>query len=57
MHIPLAMTRLDIADYVGLTIETVSRTLSKFARQKLIVITPNGVRLLKEQTIRIMGEI
>ena len=57
VHIPLAMTRLDIADYVGLTIETVSRTLSKFARQKLIVITPNGVRLLKEQTIRIMGEI
>ena len=56
-HIPLAMTRQDIADFVGLTIETVSRTLSKFARQKLIVITPNGVRLLNEQKVRIMGEI
>jgi len=34
--IPLPMTRQDIADYLGLTIETVSRTLTKFAREKII---------------------
>ena len=57
VNIPLAMTRQDIADYLGLTIETVSRTLSKFAKQKLIVITPDGVRLLNEEKIRILGEL
>ena len=34
--IDLAMTRQDIADYLGLTIETVSRTLSQFEREGLI---------------------
>ena len=34
--IELAMSRQDIADYLGLTIETVSRTLSQFERNALI---------------------
>jgi CRP/FNR family transcriptional regulator, nitrogen fixation regulation protein len=34
----LAMTRQDIADYLGLTIETVSRTLSQFERDQLITL-------------------
>jgi CRP/FNR family nitrogen fixation transcriptional regulator len=36
--IELAMTRQDIADYLGLTIETVSRTLSQFERSSVIAI-------------------
>jgi CRP/FNR family transcriptional regulator len=39
-HIALPMTRGDIADYVGLTIETVSRTLTKLRSDGLIDI-PN----------------
>lgn len=44
--ITLAMTRQDIADYLGLTIETVSRTLSQLERDAVIEIpTARQIRL------------
>ena len=45
-HIPLPMGRQDIADYLGLTIETVSRTINQMQRAHQLVIVPDGVRLL-----------
>jgi CRP/FNR family transcriptional regulator len=54
--IPLPMSRSDIADYLGLTIETVSRTISKLAREKLIVVVPDGVRLLDPDRIAALAK-
>jgi CRP/FNR family transcriptional regulator, anaerobic regulatory protein len=44
--IDLPMSRQDIADYLGLTIETVSRTLNRLERDGVIQIVPGGVSLL-----------
>ncbi|KAA5607286.1 helix-turn-helix domain-containing protein [Roseospira marina] len=51
--IPLAMGRVDIADYVGLTVETVSRTMTAFKREGLIDLpSPNHVAIPDTQALR-----
>jgi CRP/FNR family transcriptional regulator len=46
--VPLPMGRLDIADYLGLTVETVSRTLTGFKQEGLIALPAvNQVALLQ----------
>jgi CRP/FNR family nitrogen fixation transcriptional regulator len=38
-NLDLPMSRLDVADYLGLTIETVSRGISQFKRQRFITVS------------------
>jgi CRP/FNR family transcriptional regulator len=43
-QILLRMTRAEIGNYLGLTLETVSRALSRLAREQLIAFTDKGRR-------------
>jgi CRP/FNR family transcriptional regulator len=54
--VPLPMRRQDIADFLGLKLETVSRTLAKLEQQNVIRLFPNGVFLTGlEQTALVTG--
>jgi CRP/FNR family nitrogen fixation transcriptional regulator len=54
--IELAMTRQDVADYLGLTIETVSRTLSQLERDGLIARpTARRIVLKNQVALRALG--
>ena len=53
----LPMSRNDIADYLGLTIETVCRTLSAFKRAAVIGIpTAPRIELLDREALEAAGE-
>jgi CRP/FNR family transcriptional regulator, anaerobic regulatory protein len=52
----LPMLRSDIASYLGLSMETVSRTLSRFREQNLLSIKGKRVRLLDIPCIRSMAQ-
>jgi CRP/FNR family nitrogen fixation transcriptional regulator len=53
--VTFAMTRQDIADYLGLTIETVSRSLSQFERDGVIVLA--SARELRLTNFKALEEI
>lgn len=51
-HIDLPMGRGDIADYLGLTVETVSRTFTKLRNDGLIALpSPNSVEVLDAEQL------
>jgi CRP-like cAMP-binding protein len=55
--VDLQMTRADIADFLGLTIETVSRTLSKMKTRRLIDLPQSAcVHLLDMKELQRMAE-
>lgn len=54
--VPLPMSRQDIADYLGLTIETVSRTFSKLFKEKTLLNVPDGVRILELDRLNALAQ-
>jgi len=54
--VPLPMRRQDIADFLGLKLETVSRTLAKLEQKNVIRLVPKGVFLTGlEHTLLVTG--
>jgi CRP/FNR family transcriptional regulator len=48
----LRMTREEIGSYLGLKLETVSRTLSKFAADDMVEVEQRNVRILDPEALR-----
>ena len=55
-HVELVMGRCDIADYLGLTVETVCRVLSDLKRRGVIEVSPHSVTLLDRFTLNAISE-
>ena len=50
----LRMTREEIGSYLGLKLETVSRTFSKFAEEKIIEVKQRHVRILNPDALKLL---
>jgi CRP/FNR family transcriptional regulator len=55
-QITLRMTRAEIGNYLGMTLETVSRALSRLARCELIQFAEKGRREIRIPEVRALGE-
>lgn len=56
--IEFPMSRMDIADFLGLTVETISRGFAKLRRDKIISLPkPHTVEILRPNCLRELGEV
>lgn len=56
-HFRLPMSRADLGNYLGLTVETVSRTLSRFQKQGLIEADKKEITITDMDALRKIGDM
>jgi CRP/FNR family transcriptional regulator len=56
-HFRLPMSRVDIGNYMGLTVETVSRVFSRMQKMEIIRVDNKEIELLDLQGLRNMANI
>ncbi len=49
------MSRADIGNYLGLTVETVSRVFSRFQKQALLEVDKKEIEILDMERLRAMA--
>jgi CRP-like cAMP-binding protein len=56
IFVPLTLTRQELADLVGTTIETAIRTMSRWHKDEILLTEPNGFRLLDRAALESLAE-
>jgi CRP/FNR family transcriptional regulator len=56
-HFRLPMSRVDIGNYLGLTVETVSRVFSRMQKMEILRVDNKEIEILDIQGVRIMANI
>ena len=54
-QIVLPMCRRDIADYLGLTVETISRCLSQYERDAVLAVKSDKIKILNHKALEFAG--
>ncbi len=51
------MSRTDIGNYLGLTVETVSRVFSRFKKQRIIDVVQKEIEILDLPLLRTIAQV
>jgi len=54
-HIPAPMSRTDIANYLGITLESLSRTLTRMVKTEILFTNRDYIEIRQPQTIELLG--
>ena len=54
-HLPTPMSRTDIASYLGMTLESLSRVISRLTQAGVIKASRNHIEILQPQTLETFG--
>jgi len=54
-HLPTPMSRTDIANYLGMTLESLSRVISKLQATKVVRAKRDHIEILKPETLKTLG--